>query len=374
MNKKILFLTGTRADFGKIKSLIQILDANPGFEVHVFVTGMHLQQEYGYTLIEIERCNFNNVHTFQNHTHETTMDLTLAKTIEGLSAYCKELQPDMIVVHGDRVETLAGAIVGSLNNILVAHIEGGELSGTVDELIRHSVSKLSHVHFVSNEEAAKRLLQMGEIEESIYTIGSPDIDIMFSENLPDLETVKKYYEIDFTEFAIVLFHPVTTEANEMKKYAENFVAALQNDQHNYVVIYPNNDLGSQSIIQEYSKLKDNIRFRVFPSLRFEYFLTLLKNAQFIIGNSSAGIREAPYYGIPTINIGTRQQNRVVNAAILNTNYSLESLVDVLNKIDTYQVKQREANFGSGNSTALFLQCLQKTDIWQLNHQKQFRDS
>lgn len=374
MNKKILFLTGTRADFGKIKSLIQILDANPGFDVHVFVTGMHLQQEYGYTLIEIERCNFNNVHTFQNHTHETTMDLTLAKTIEGLSAYCKELQPDMIVVHGDRVETLAGAIVGSLNNILVAHIEGGELSGTVDELIRHSVSKLSHVHFVSNEEAAKRLLQMGEIEESIYTIGSPDIDIMFSENLPDLETVKKYYEIDFTEFAIVLFHPVTTEANEMKKYAENFVAALQNDQHNYVVIYPNNDLGSQSIIQEYSKLKDNNRFRVFPSLRFEYFLTLLKNAQFIIGNSSAGIREAPYYGIPTINIGTRQQNRVVNAAILNTNYSLESLVDVLNKIDTYKIKERESDFGSGNSTALFLQCLQKTDIWQLNHQKQFRDS
>lgn len=374
MNKKILFLTGTRADFGKIKSLIQILDANPGFEVHVFVTGMHLQQEYGYTLIEIERCNFNNVHTFQNHTHETTMDLTLAKTIEGLSAYCKELQPDMIVVHGDRVETLAGAIVGSLNNILVAHIEGGELSGTVDELIRHSVSKLSHVHFVSNEEAAKRLLQMGEIEESIYTIGSPDIDIMFSENLPDLETVKKYYEIDFREFAIVLFHPVTTEANEMKKYAENFVAALQNDQHNYVVIYPNNDLGSQSIIQEYSKLKDNNRFRVFPSLRFEYFLTLLKNAQFIIGNSSAGIREAPYYGIPTINIGTRQQNRVVNAAILNTNYSLESMVDVLNKIDTYKIKEREADFGSGNSTALFLQCLQKSDIWQLNHQKQFRDS
>ena len=213
--KKILFLTGTRADFGKIKSLISILEQTKEFEVFVFVTGMHLQKEYGYTLIEIERCNFSNVHTFENHTHETTMDLTLAKTIEGFSNYVKNTKPDMIVVHGDRVETLAGAIVGSLNNILVAHIEGGEVSGTVDELIRHSVTKLSHIHFASNEDAAKRLLQMGEMNASIFTIGSPDIDIMFSDNLPDLSKAKSYYEIEFDKYAIAMFHPVTTESNEM---------------------------------------------------------------------------------------------------------------------------------------------------------------
>ncbi|WP_395046462.1 UDP-N-acetylglucosamine 2-epimerase, partial [Flavobacterium sp.] len=255
--KKVLFLTGTRADFGKIKSLISILDNDPEFEVFVFVTGMHLQEVYGLTLIEIERCDFKNVHTFENSTHETTMDLTLAKTIEGLSSYCKKVNPDLIVVHGDRVETLAGAIVGSLNNILVAHIEGGELSGTVDELIRHSVSKLSHIHFVSNDAAARRLKQMGEIESSIHTIGSPDIDIIFSEDLPKIEDVKKYYEIPFENFAIVMFHPVTTEATAMKAYVQNFVAALQTDIHNYIVIYPNNDLGSQCIIDEYQKLKGN---------------------------------------------------------------------------------------------------------------------
>jgi len=371
--KKILFLTGTRADFGKIKSLISILDKSPNFEVHVFVTGMHLQQEYGYTLIEIERCDFKNVYTFENHTHETTMDLTLAKTIEGLSAYCKKVQPDMIVVHGDRVETLAGAIVGSLNNILVAHIEGGELSGTVDELIRHSVSKLSHIHFVSNSEAAKRLVQMGEIKESVYTIGSPDIDIMFSDTLPDLETVKKYYNIDFEDFAIVLFHPVTTEANDMKQYSEIFVSALLEDTHNYVVIFPNNDLGSRFIIEEYLNLKENKRFRIFPSLRFEYFLTLLKNSLFIIGNSSAGIREAPYYGIPIINIGTRQQNRVVHAEIINTDYSKKGINDALLLIDSHTIQNVKNDFGKGNSNELFLKCLQQEKIWQLNHQKQFRD-
>ena len=373
MKKKILFLTGTRADFGKIKSLIQTLEIQKDFEIFVFVTGMHLQEIYGYTLIEIERCDFKNVFTFENHTHETTMDLTLAKTIEGLSNYSKTINPDMIVVHGDRVETLAGAIVGSLNNILVAHIEGGEISGTVDELIRHSVSKLSHIHFVSNAEAKRRLLQMGEIRESVFTIGSPDIDIMFSNQLPELNAVKEYYEIPFKEFAIVMFHPVTTEFIGMQEYANIFVDCLLNDNHNYIVIFPNNDLGSQFILDAYEKLKQNTRFRIFPSIRFEYFLTLLKNSQFIIGNSSAGIREAPYYGIPIINIGTRQQNRAVRADIINTDYSEKGINEALSIIDSYKIEKADNDFGEGNSAELFLKSLMKNDIWQLNHQKQFRD-
>lgn len=371
--RKVLFLTGTRADFGKIKTLIQILEDHPGFDVFVFVTGMHLQEEYGYTLLEIERCGFQNLHTYENHTHETTMDLTLAKTIEGLSRYVNQINPDMIVVHGDRVETLAGAIVGSLNNILVAHIEGGEISGTVDELIRHSVSKLSHIHFVSNAQAKNRLQQMGELKSSIFTIGSPDIDVMFSDRLPDLPTSKSYYEIGFEQYAIAMFHPVTTEASEMESYADHFVNALLRDHHNFVIIFPNNDLGSQYIISAYQKLAGHPRFRVFPSLRFEYFLTLLKNAQFIIGNSSAGIREAPYYGIPIINIGTRQQNRAVHADIVNTAYDEQSILSALEIIDTHVVTPTRSDFGVGNSAELFLETLLNGAIWQLNHQKQFRD-
>ena len=279
----------------------------------------------------------------------------------------------MIVVHGDRVETLAGAIVGSLNNILVAHIEGGELSGTVDELIRHSVSKLSHIHFVSNGDAKKRLLQMGEIASSVYKIGSPDIDIMFSNELPNLEVVKKYYEIPFEIYAIVMFHPVTTEVTAMQKQAADFVAALLEDTHNYVVIFPNNDLGSQAIIDAYKSLKNNQRFRVFPSLRFEYFLTLLKNAQFMIGNSSAGIREAPYYGIPIINIGTRQQNRAIHSDIVNVDYDEKSIGDVLKNIDQHVVNKPTSDFGKGNSAKLFLEMMLTQNLWEINHQKQFRE-
>ena len=371
--KKILFLTGTRADFGKIKSLITILEQHPDFEVFVVVTGMHLQKEYGYTLIEIERCNFSHVATFSNHTHETTMDLTLAKTIEGLSSFAKEIDPDMIVIHGDRVEALAGAIVGSLNNILVAHIEGGEVSGTIDELIRHATSKMSHVHFVSNEQARNRLIQMGELANSVFAIGSPDVDIMFSNNLPDLSTAKAYYDIAFDRYAVAMFHPVTTEARYMQQYADLFVDALLADNHNYIVIYPNNDLGSSAIFQAYKRLEGHPRFRIFPSLRFEYFLTLLKSAQFIIGNSSAGIREAPYYGLPIINIGTRQQNRSVHGDIVNVDYDFDTITAALKTIDAVKTTPAYHDFGNGNSAAMFLQSLQNNDIWQLNHQKQFRD-
>ena len=371
-HKKIAFLSGTRADFGKIKSLIQILEDNTNFEPFVFVTGMHLMEVYGYTLIEIERCNFSNLHAFENHTSEATMDLTLARTVEGFSNYIKKIQPDLILVHGDRVEAMAGAIVGALNNILVAHVEGGELSGTVDELIRHAVSKMSHIHYVSNENAKKRLIQMGEVDKSIKVIGSPDIDIMFSKYLPTIEEVKNYYEIPFTNHALAMFHPVTTEYDNIEAYALNFVEALLRDNKNYVVIYPNNDLGSEKIISAYNGLKNNSRFRIFPSIRFEYFLTLLKNSSFIVGNSSAGIREAPYYGIPTINIGSRQENRSLHSHILNVSHKRDDILKALKDKHEFVEKDYET-FGMGNSSQLFLESLLETSLWTLNTQKNFVD-
>lgn len=370
--KKIIFLTGTRADFAKIKSLLIALDNSEDYEVHIFVTGMHLLHTYGLTVIEVEHTGLKNIEKFSNHTDEATMDLTLAKTIEGFSAYIKGVEPDLIVIHGDRVEALAGAIVGSLNNILVAHIEGGEVSGTIDELIRHSTTKMSHIHFVSNEKAKERLVQMGELPESIYPIGSPDVDIMFSNNLPTLDEVKKYYEITYDSYCIVMFHPVTTEAAYMKTYTKQFVDALEQSHRNYVVVYPNNDLGSRHILNAYKKLEHQDRFRLFPSIRFEYFLTLLKKADAIVGNSSAGIREAPYYGVPTINVGTRQENRAVHSHIINTSYETEDILNKLQK-ELKHTAVASQSFGKGNSAGLFIKCLDNPKLWELNNQKQFRD-
>jgi UDP-N-acetylglucosamine 2-epimerase (hydrolysing) len=370
--KKIIFLTGTRADFGKLKSLIEITLKGNQFEVYIFATGMHMAKKYGYTVEEIEKCGYKNIYKFINHTAEASMDQTLAKTIEGLSNFAREWNPDLIVIHGDRVEALAGAIVGSLNNILVAHIEGGELSGTIDELIRHAVSKMSHVHFVSNKFAKKRLIQMGEIAENIFIIGSPDVDVMLSDNLPSIEKVKERYDILFEQFGLIMFHPVTTEIEYMPMYAKQFVDAILQTNHNYIVIYPNNDLGSNSILLEYERFKNKSNFRLFPSVRFEYFLVLLKHSKFIIGNSSAGIREAPYYGLPTVNIGTRQQNRALHDDIINCDYSTGQIKDAI-KIAQNATFSKIDLFGNGKSDQLFIESISKSQFWQINKQKVFKD-
>jgi UDP-N-acetylglucosamine 2-epimerase (hydrolysing) len=371
-HKKIVFLTGTRADFGKLKSLIQIVKDTEGFEAHLFVTGMHMLNEYGYTIKEVEKSGFANIFPYVNHTHETTMDLSLAKTIEGFSGYVKNIAPDMIVVHGDRIEALAGAIVGALNNVLVAHVEGGEVSGTIDELIRHSVSKMSHIHFVSNEKAKDRLIQMGELADAVFVIGSPDVDVMLSDKLPSITEVLTYYEIPFQEFAVAMFHPVTTEIQAMQSYAEEFVQALLADNQNYVVIFPNNDLGSNHILQAYKKMDGNQRFKLFPSIRFEYFLTLLKYAKLLIGNSSAGIREAPYYGIPVVNIGTRQQNRALHADIINCGYDKKDILDAIRRALVSSFAKEDL-FGDGTSNTKFMNCLLQERFWKINKQKQFID-
>lgn len=371
--RKVVFLTGTRADFGKIKTLIRSLQDHPAFETGIFVTGMHLLEEYGYTVLEVERSGFDNIHRFSNHTSESTMDLTLAKTVTGFSAYVKEVQPDLIVVHGDRVEALAGSIVGSLNNILVAHVEGGEISGTVDELIRHSVSKLSHVHYVANERAKKRLVQMGEVEQSIQVIGSPDLDVMFSDDLPSLSEAKDYYNLVFENYAVAMFHPVTTEVEGFSEQARMFVDALLASEDNYLVVYPNNDLGSRMIIDEYQRFADNNRFRVLPSLRFEFFLVLLKHADYIIGNSSAGIREAPYYQVPTVNVGSRQANRAEASCIINAGPETGEISSAILEAKSLKIDIEEVDFGRGNSAELFLTHLLDGDAWAISKQKQFRD-
>lgn len=371
--KKIVFLTGTRADFGKLKSLIKITQENSNFDVQIFATGMHLDEKYGATVNEIYKSGFKNIYTFKNHAGAKFMDRTLAKTITGFSEYIGNQKPDLIVIHGDRVEALAGAIVGSLNNILVSHIEGGEISGTIDELIRHSVSKLSHLHLVSNKEAKKRLIQMGELESSIYIIGSPDLDLMNPSNLPSLKLVKDYYEIPFEEFAIVMFHPVTTDYKNIKKSVKIFVDALLNSKEDYVVIYPNNDLGTEEILEEYKRLENNDRFKIFPSLRFEYFLRLLKETKFIIGNSSAGVREAPYYKVPTIDIGSRQSNRAQANSIINVKYNLDKILLAIKNIKILEQNIDINEFGEGNSDELFLNLLKSDLIWKVNCQKQFQD-
>jgi len=218
------------------------------------------------------------------------------------------------------------------------------------------------------------LMQMGEISQSVFTIGSPDVDIMFSNTLPKLQYVKDYYNIRFDKYAVVMFHPVTTEVEKMEEYAIQFADALLETGHNYVVIFPNNDLGSQSILKAYEKFSGNPRFQIYPSLRFEYFLVLLKNSTYIIGNSSAGIREAPYYNLPSVNIGTRQQNRAISEDILHCGYDKHEIVAAVRRIKTELRSSVDAShYGNGNSNRQFLDIISQPSFWEIPKQKVFAD-
>lgn len=382
MTRKILFLTGTRADFGKLKPLIQSVDAAEDFEVAIFITGMHTLSRYGYTLDEVYRAlpehrlrdGTRSVYVYHNQVVGEPMERVLASTIEGLSRYLTEFTPDLIVVHGDRVEALAGAIVGALRNILVAHVEGGEVSGTVDELIRHAVTKMSHIHFVANDEASRRLLQLGERPETIHIIGSPDIDLMMSSSLPDLAEVKRYYDIPFGNYGVIIFHPVTTDLADTERSANAIVDAVLESGREHVVIFPNNDEGCELIFNAWKRLEGNKHIKLLPSMRVEYFLVMLRNARYLLGNSSAGIRECPVFGVPAINVSTRQTGRANSPCIVNVEGERGQIVAAMDS--SWSNLERHAPdmaFGAGNSAQLFLDAMAKESFWQVSTQKLFND-
>jgi len=371
--RSILFVTGTRADFGKLKPLILRVKQDARFEYRVFATGMHLLRRYGLTLGEVLKTGLTEVFPYinQDASVSSQMDLVLANTIIGLGHYAREFTPDLIVVHGDRIEALAGALVGVLNNVRVAHIEGGEVSGTVDEIIRHAITKLSHVHFVANHEAARRLRQLGELPESVFAIGSPETDVLLSPNLPSIAEVKDYYKIPFEQYVIFLYHPVTTELDALPERIEVVLRALKDSMLNVVAIYPNNDSGSEIILHALRQAEHRERFRLLPSMRFESFLTLLKSARAIVGNSSSGVREAPVYGVPTVNIGSRQTDRYNGQSVLNVREDYAVIRRALAELPPPYPPS--LHFGNGESAIRFVEVLGGPAIWSLPIQKRFRD-
>jgi UDP-N-acetylglucosamine 2-epimerase (hydrolysing) len=375
VSKHVAFLTGTRADYGKIKPLILAAHAE-GHKVSIFATGMHLLERFGLTILEVRRTLPEEVFIipFENQSVGDPMDVVVANTIKGLSHFIQENQPDLLIVHGDRPEALAGAISGALSNTRVVHIEGGELSGTIDGVIRHAVSKLSHIHLVANEEAQKRLLQLGEDSSTIHIIGSPDLDIMLSPSLPTLAEAKSRYGIEFDSYFIAIFHPVTTDLAASAIAATEFVNGLIDSGENFVVIHPNNDTGFERIINEYKRLAEHSkRFRQFESLRFEHFLVLLKNASGMVGNSSAGIREAPLYGIPSIDVGDRQRGRHDSPSISQVPARAHEISESILRAKQQGATHSEQEFGDGKSTERFTELLHSGVLFNARVDKMFVD-
>ena len=349
--KKLLFITGTRADFSKLSTLISAVDSSK-YEKLIFTTGMHMLEKYGLTKLEVQKISDAEHVDFVNQRPEDTLDTILTKTITGLSDYIVEAKPDIVIFHGDRIESLAAALACSTNYVTSIHVEGGELSGTIDEVFRHAITKLSDFHLVCCDEAEERIIQLGENPRRIFNIGSPELDFHSKDSGVLIDEVKDYYEIPYINYGICIFHPITTEYNTIKSQAENFFNQVIETDKNFVVIEPNNDMGCNEIRNVISNLPKD-RFRILPSMRFNYFSELMKNCKIFIGNSSVGVREAPFMGLASVNVGTRQDRRSNHKSITNLPEINES--NLTNIIIREWGKRYESckNFWAGGSANAF---------------------
>ncbi len=371
MTRSILFVTGTRADFGKLEPLA-IAARDAGHTVSFWVTGMHMLDRYGLTKNEVARTQGVTVHEYLNQRPGDPQDHVLAKTVTGFSDFIAEVRPDLVVIHGDRIEALACALVAATNYIRSAHIEGGEVSGTIDEIFRHCNSKLASHHFVSSDAAKKRVMAMGEPAEEIYVIGSPELDFHSNASGVSIDEVRAHYDLPSGEYGIVVFHPVTSEADTMGQQARDLFAALDASGKAFVVIAPNNDPGSDDIFAVLNALPTE-RFRILPSMRFAHFSELMKNAAVMVGNSSAGVREAPFLGTPSLDVGTRQTNRAEAPSLFALQAADSAGISAFLNAEWGKRYARHDAFGQGDAAARFADIVSDDAFWHGTLQKRFHD-
>lgn len=367
--KRLLFVTGTRADFGKLEPLAKAA-RDAGFQISFFITGMHMMARYGETRLEVKRFAGAEFFEFVNQREGDALEFILSKTILGFSDFVHEHRPDLVVIHGDRVEALAASIVCAMRYIRSAHIEGGEVSGTIDESIRHCNTKLCTTHFVSSDSAKARVQALGEPPERVFNIGSPELDVHAGPSGVAIEEVKARYGIPFNDYGIAVFHPVTSEQDTIGEQAKSLFGALESSGRCFVVIAPNNDPGTEEIFAVLNRLPAD-RFRLIPSMRFNYFSELMKNAAVMVGNSSTGIREAPFLGLPSLDVGTRQTNRAQASSVQGASALDRTAIDSFLVTWWGRRAGMDPSFGVGKSAVRFAEIVQQPAYWEQSTQKIF---
>jgi len=371
MKRKILVITERRADFSKFKQILEEISKSKKLEYFLVVTGSHLLQEHGLTINEIKKEKFKISSYFSMYRKNrkdfgSEMTRALGTSIIELSSIIEKLKPDIILAGFDIGANLAGAIVGSHMNILVAHVEGGDVTGTIDESIRHAITNFSHLHFTSNEHATKRLIKMGENPNFIFTVGSPVLDSISKIKPIRISVLEKKYGLNFQEpFVVVLQHTVTTELDNVNENLLKTIKAIKELNIQAIIIRGNADAGSQKML----KILKNSKIIYYPTIPFNEFINILKKSSALIGNSSSGIIEAPFLHIPTINIGTRQQGRIKAESIIDVNYDKIQIKKAIHKIlnDKKFLKiviKCKSLHGNGNSAKKIIKKLKtsSTDI------------
>jgi GDP/UDP-N,N'-diacetylbacillosamine 2-epimerase (hydrolysing) len=345
--KKICIITGSRAEYGLLKPLLEKLKMNSCFELQIVVTGTHLSNEFGLTYKEIEQDGFTISEKIES-TLSSDTPISISKSIGlvfiSFAEVYARLKPDLIVVMGDRYEIFAAVASAHVSRIRVAHLSGGEVTiGAMDEAFRHSITKMSQLHFTSTEEYRKRVIQLGEDPESVFNVGEIGLDNIRTLSLLTKDELKQSLGLRFNKRnLLVTFHPVTLDENTSSKQFENILTVLENQKDTNLILTKTNADTNGRIINEmidnYVSKNSDTSFS-FSSLGRLRYLSLLQFVDAVVGNSSSGIVEAPSFKIGTINIGDRQKGRVEAQSVIDCECANDSIKKALNKL--YSSKFRE---------------------------------
>lgn len=358
MKRKICVVTGTRADYGIYYSLLKgILDSN-ALSLYLIVTGMHLMKEFGYSVKEIKKDGFpiyQKVYINYSEDSRRFQAVSIGKAIAAFAQTFSRLQPSIVVVLGDRGEMLAAAIAANYLSIPVAHIHGGEISGHVDGIVRHAITKLAHIHFPATEGSQARLLKLGEEKWRIFVAGALALDRILHEKLTTAKELFDKYGIDCSlPLLILVQHPINTEADQAAEQIKLSLQALVSFVLPVIVIYPNADTGGRSMIEVIKTMQNKKTIIVIKNLPHKDYLALLKIAAVLVGNSSSGIIEAPSFKLPFVNIGKRQTGREHGANVINAPNNKDAIIKAIKKA-LYDkeflafVRKGQNPYGDGNA-------------------------
>ena len=359
---------------------MELIKKDPVFDYKLIVTGISLLKEYGEDIKVIKRDGFKIAHVipmFKKNAPDSGAEMTraLSRVISGLADLFEKIKPDLIFTGFDIGANFSAALVGAHMNIPVAHVQGGEITGSIDESIRHAASKFSHIHFPATKDAALRLIKMGEDKKFIFTVGCPSIDALVQAPKMSKEEISKILKLDHKKpYALVVQHPVTTELKKSGFQIKQTIEAVKELALQAVVLFSNNDAGTKKIVSFIKKSNMNY----IKSLPSEVYANVLHNCSVLVGNSSSGIHEAATFHVPVVNIGTRQQGRQRPKNVIDVACKKEDIKKAIKKAlydkNFKKIILKAKNpYGDGHSSERIVKILKNIDIKKIPLQKQFKD-
>ena len=380
--KKICVVIVNRANYGRVRLLLKKIKKSKKLKLQIILASSTLLKNYGKLDeiikkdgLKVDKKFFNHISGENNETMAKSVGLL---TIE-LSSVFYDLKPDLVLTIADRYETLATATAASYMNICVAHLQGGELTGSIDESVRHAVTKLSHIHLTCTNNSRKRVIQMGENPKKVFNVGCPSIDQIRNINFKKKFSLTKYkfgvgYKVDLKKkYLVVMLHPITNNEQETVQNIKNTFASILKINMQCIWFWPNIDAGSNKIsnyIRSFRENNPNNKINFYTNFETEDFLKLIKNADCLIGNSSSGIREGSYLQVPVVNIGSRQDNRERGDNVLDTKNTRKSIYNsIIKQLNRKKIKINHI-YGNGNSSQKILNIINKIS---LDINKKFRD-